>query len=170
MKKIIILIFSGVFAIQIPQIITLKDYYCGKGVIFNKESKYPFVDSKYKESYTPNLNQVRRAEDLFFSKYYEYKKSVLDSFNSNYKLGQKYKESKNVKKKFNKYYRQYAGYIDTNNDSIMYIGLFNFSNKKKASHHFKNWNKILFLGSGEYYEENQEFYLININKNKLIFK
>ncbi len=170
MKKVFILILSGILCAQVPQIIILKDYYCGKGVIFDKEFKYPLADSDYKEPYSPTLNQVKRAESLFFSKYYEYRRGVLNSFKSDYKINPKLREPKNVKKRFFKYYRQYAGYVNNSNDSIIYIGLFNFSNQKKAAHYFEGWDKTLFLGSGKYYEENQEFYLINLTKNKIIFK
>jgi len=170
MKKIFIFIASTIIGIQAPQLISLKEYYSGKGVIFDKNYKYPFIESDYKEPFTPTLKQIKQAEDLLFSDYYEYRTKVLDSFKSNYKLNTKLKEPKKVKNKFFKYYRQYAGYTNNSNDSIIYIGLFNFSNKKKASEYFEGWDKILFLGSGRYYEDNQDCYLINITQKKIIFK
>ncbi|MBA9073171.1 hypothetical protein GGR22_001297 [Flavobacterium gossypii] len=170
MKKALILIASTFIGLQLPQIITLKEYYDGKGVIFDKNYKYPFIESDYKEPFTPTLKQIKQAEDLFFSSYYEYRTKVLDSFKSNHKLDTKLKEPKKVKNKFFKYYRQYAGYTNSSNDSIIYIGLFNFSNQKKANDYFEGWDKILCLGSGKFYQDNQEFYIMNLTQKKIVFK
>jgi hypothetical protein len=171
MKKIIILFtISSIFTIQIPQIVNLREYYCGKGVIFDKNYKYPFFRSNYGEAYTPTLKQLKQSEDILFNDYYNYRLKVLDSFNSNFKIKGKLKEPKNVKKKFYKYYRQYAGYVDTSNDSIIHIGLFNFSNIKEASLYFDGWDRTLFSGSGEYSEKNHESYIINLSTGQIIFK
>lgn len=170
MKTLYGLITGIILVIQVPKMITLKEYYCGFGVIFNKEYKYPFVQSVFKEPFTPTITQLKKAEDLLMMSYYDYKNKVIDSFNSNKKTDIKLKEPKNVKKRFYKYYRQYAGYVNSSNDSIIYIGLFNFSNSKKASIYFEGWDKTLFLGSGEYYENNQESYLINLSKENISFK
>lgn len=170
MKKVILLVSCIVCLNQSSQIITLKEYYCGKGVIFNKEYEYPFKDSKYRQAFTPTLSQIKRAEDIFYLSYYEHRKKILDSFKSNYKISKRFKISKNVKRNYKKYYRQYSGYIDITTDSIIHISLFNFSDEKKASQYFEKWDSKMLLGSGKYYEENQEFYLVNISKEKLVIK
>jgi hypothetical protein len=170
MKTFLSLIISVIIILEAPQIISLKEYYCGKGVIFDKDYKYPFVEDDYDKAITPNRKQIIEAENLMDTHYYEYRKSVLDSFKSNYQLDKKFKNFDNVKKKFFKYYRQYAGYTNKSNDTIIYIGLFNFSNKKKAKKYFEGWDKTLFLGSDGFYKENQEFYLINLTKGKIVFK
>ena len=169
MKTVFSLIFSLLFCLETPQIITLKDYYYGKGAIFNKNYKYPFIKPDYRNGVTPTIKQITQAETLFYSHYYEYRKSVLDSFKSNYRLNTKLKNSQNVKKRFRKYYRQYAGYVNTSNDTIIYIGLLNFANTKKAALYFEDWDTILFLGCGEYYQINQEHYSINLTKKKILF-
>ncbi|SCZ01107.1 hypothetical protein [Flavobacterium caeni] len=165
-KKILFIYF---IFIQTPNIVTIKELYQGKGVIFNESYKFPFKGTNYKEPVTPNLNQIIRSENILYKDYYKYRKSVLDSFRSNYKINSKYLKSKNVQKKFSKFNRQYAGYTNQIGDTIIYIGLFNFNNLKKAENYFENWDTILFLGSGGFYEGNQEFYEINLNQNKIEF-
>jgi hypothetical protein len=168
--RLIYILILGAIAIQSTQLIKLKEYYCGYGVIFGEQYKYPFVNSGYKTSFTPSVKQLENAERVLLSNYYDYKIKVLDSFKSKYKISHKLKDSTKVKKRFFKYYRQYAGYVSTSNDSIIYIGLFNFTNSKRASVYFEGWDRTLFLGSGEFYDRNQEFYLINLSRKSIMFK
>ncbi|ESU24562.1 hypothetical protein FLJC2902T_32020 [Flavobacterium limnosediminis JC2902] len=167
MKTILSIIILLVF--QSPEIIELKDFYDGKGVVFDKDYNFPFRNEKYNKPLSPNLTQIQKAENIFFRDYYSHRKEGLKKFNSHYKLDKKFSNSKIVKKKYNYYYRQYASYLSTENDTIIYIGLFNFSKKRQAKKYFQDWNKTLFLGSGEFYLNNQEFYEINLSKNKIEF-
>ena len=57
MKYLIILIFL-IFSFQSPRIIELKDFYSGKGVIFDASEPYPFKDLDYKKSYTPKVEDI----------------------------------------------------------------------------------------------------------------
>ena len=82
----------------------------------------------------------------------------------------KYKKSENVQKKFNKFNRQYISYINKENDTILYIGLLNFSNKKKAKLHFEEWKEYIYGGVGDFYYENQKFFVVNLSKKKFIYK
>lgn len=160
-----------IFFIQNTEVIKLKDYYSGEGVVFKKNVKYPFVESNYKISYTPTITDINKTEKFLLSHYYEYESNVLDSFNlDKSKIKCKYKNPNNVKKKFYKYNRQYVGYIDKSNDTIIYIGLLNFSNKKQAEHYFDGWKENIFFGFGEFYEKNQKNFRYNLSKDKFVYK
>jgi hypothetical protein len=168
MKKSAILFL--IFFIQNTEVIKLKEYYSGEGVIFNKNVKYPFIEPNYKVSYTPTVADVNKTEKFLMSHYYEYETNVLDSFNlDKSRIKYRYKKPENVKKKFYKYNRQYAGYINKSNDTIIYVGLLNFSNKKNAEH-FEGWKEMIYFGFGVFYEKNQKTYEYNLTKNKFVYK
>tara|TARA_R110002049_G_scaffold225046_1_gene396891 strand:+ start:1003 stop:1533 length:531 start_codon:yes stop_codon:yes gene_type:complete len=174
MKYLITLIFL-IFSFQSSRIIELKDFYSGKGVIFDESEPYPFKDLDYKKPYTPTIEDIKKAENFLFDNYYQYKVKVFRHFNYdenliNKLLKPKYKKAQKVKKKFCKYNRQYAGYINSSNDTIIYIGLLNFSNKKKAEQQFNGWQEKILIGFGDFYEKNQDFYNINISKDEFIYK
>lgn len=163
------LLFS--LLVQPPKIITLNGYYSGKGVIFDKTSNYPFITTDYKKPYTPTIKDITNAENILFDKYYSHRISLLERFGIDKKeIKKKYKSPNKVKKKFYKHYRQYVGYINKNKDTIIYVGLFNFYCKKRAKKYFEGWDKVVFLGSGKYYERNQESYLINLTSKKIVDK
>lgn len=169
MKKIALLFL--IFCTQNTEIIKLKEYYSGEGVIFNNNAKYPFVEPKYKTPYTPTIADVNKTEKFIFDNYYEYETNVLDSFKLNKsKIKCKYKIANNVKKMFYNYNRQYAGYLDKSNDTIIYINLLNFSNKKIAQEYFDGWKENIFFGFGEFYEKNQKNYRYNLSKNQFVYK
>src|SRR5690606_1195587 len=123
-----------------------------------------------KHPYSPTIRDVKNAERIFMEGYFRYQQKILDTFQSNYKLKHALKKPKVVKRKFKNYNRQYAGYVDTSNDTIIYIGLFNFKNKTKAEQYFSQWKKVIFLGSEGFYSKNQEHVQINISKRDFIFK
>lgn len=170
-----IFLFCSVESLQDPKLVRLPEYYEGEGVIFTKNDNYPFRDMDYKEGYTPTIEDIRKAELFLFNNFYTYEVNVLKHFK--YKDEQidkiikpKFKNPKKVIKKFCKYNRQYAGYINKSNDTVLYIGLFNFSKKKKAEEKFFNWKNKIFLGSGDYYQKNQEFYTINLSRGEFVYK
>ncbi|MCC9070171.1 hypothetical protein LNQ49_00940 [Flavobacterium sp. F-65] len=169
MKYIAILLLA--FIIENSTVIKLEDYYNGEGVIFDKSIKYPFVEPNYKKGYTPTMDDIKKTETHLLNNYYEYEANVLDSFNiDKSKFNVKFKKPLNVKKKFLKYNRQYAGFIDKSNDTIIYIGLLNFKNKKLANKYFEGWKENIFFGFDGFYEKNQKTYLYNLSKNKFIYK
>lgn len=182
MKKIriglVILLFLEFtlgFSQEKSKMIELPKFYKGEGVIFNKSAPYPFKKSDYKKPYTPTIEDVKKAENFLFENYYDYELKVLTYFKYDKSLIQKllkskYKEPKKVKKKFCKYNRQYAGYINYSNDTIIYIGLLNFSRIKKAEQRFTGWKDELLMGFGDFYEKNQAFYNINMNKKDFVYR
>ena len=82
----------------------------------------------------------------------------------------KYKNPKNVINKYYKYNRQYAGFINKYNDTIVYVGLLNFENKRKANNYFEGWKENIFFGFDGFYEKNQENFLINLSKKEFVYK
>lgn len=111
------------------------------------------------EPYTPTIYDIRNAELIFYKKY---NINYLNSNHIDY-----YEITVNVRKKYINYYRQYIGMITMNNEKIIFVQLLNFKNKFKAKKYFKNWDKELILGTGNFYEKNCDWYLINISKGIL---
>lgn len=163
--------FFLIIFVQTPDIIKLNDYYSGEGVIFNKDHKYPFVEPDYKTAYTPTIKDIKETENFLFNNYYEYETNVLDSFNLDKSVIKiKFKKRENVKKLFFKYNRQYVGYTNKCNDTIIYVGLLNFSNKKFANKYFEGWKDNIFFGFDGFYQKNQKNYRYNLSKNKFVYK
>ena len=151
--------------------IKLEKYYKGERVIFDESAHYPFVEENYQKSYTPTIAEIETAEKFISKNYYEYKQNMLDSFKiTKYKIDTKYKNPKKVIGKYYKYNRQYAGFINTSGEKIIYIGMFNFANSKKADEYFGQWKEIIFLGNHGFYDNNQDNFLINISRNEFVYK
>lgn len=168
MKYIISILVIILF--QPPKVITLKDYYCGEGVIFDDKSIFEFEKIGYKSLYRPTLEDIIIGENFLFENYFDYEVKMKEYFNHDKsKINNKYKNPDNVKKKFKKYNRQYVACINKDNDTILYIGLINFSNKKKAKIHFEEWKEYIYGGVGDFYYENQKSYIINLSKKEFIY-
>lgn len=146
----------------------LKEFYNAKGIIINDYQKWPFAfaNNNFLKKYPVNIKEAIEAEKFIQTNYYEYKKNQLNHFNSNYNIA-RFENPKNFKKNFKNYNRQYSGFVDQSNDTIIYVGMLNFKNKKKANSYFERWKEILILGSGDWYYANQEYFLYNISKKKL---
>lgn len=153
------------------QIIELKEYYSGQGVIFDASLKYPFSAKNYSKPLTPNIVKIKRAERILSKKYYEYRTNVLDSFNVDKSIiKKKLKTPQNVVNKFYKYNRQYLAYVNKSNDTIITIGLLNFSNKRKAEKYFSDWKKTVQFGFHGFYKDNQEWFSINVTQNDFVYE
>ena len=167
--KTIILILSAI-CLQIS-VINLKHWFKGEGVIFDKTENFPFRDENYAQAYSPTIDDVQKAEKIISEGYFQYRENVLDSFNSKkYRTNPKYRNPEKVIQKFYKYNRQYAGYINTKGDKIIYVGMFNFANKRKAQIAFEKWKEIIFLGSEGFYVDNQEYFEVNIDRKDFVYK
>lgn len=168
-KKVFFILIISI--IQNTEIVKLKDYFSGEGVIFNKNVKYPFVETDYLSSYTPKIEDIVKAENFLMNNYYEYETNVLDSFKlDKIKINVKYKNPRLVRKKFYKYNRQYIGFINKSNDTIIHVILLNFSNKNKANENFSGWRENIVFGFGEFYEMNQKNYRFNLSKKKFEYR
>jgi hypothetical protein len=171
----VIILLCSFESLQNPKLIKLPEYYEGEGVIFTEDDNYPFRDVDYKEGYTPSIEDIRKAEFFLFDNYYDYEVNVLKHFKYkdeqiNKIINTKFKNPGKVIKKFCRYNRQYAGYISTSNDTIVFIGLLNFSKEKKAEQNFPNWKNEVLVGFGDYYQKNQKFYNINLSKEEFVYK
>lgn len=174
MKKflLIILIFQLSFlSLKSQEIIQLKNYYKGFGVIFDETffNKSSFTDRNYLTFYRPELNYIIEAEKLIQTDYYRYKVDLNNYFGyKDIKTNPKLKKSNYIKRKFNKYYRQYYGYIDKKNDTIIVIQLLNFRHKKKSEKLFKQWDSKPIFGSGDWFYKNQYLLFINLSKDFIL--
>ena len=149
----------------------MNELYAGEGVIFDASVKYPFTEKNYKEPLNPNILEIKRAEKILSEKYYEYRTTILDSFNTDKSIiRKKLKVPKNVVKRFYKFNRQYIGYMNNSNDTIITIGLLNFANKRRAEKYFPDWKKTVQFGFHGFYENNQEWISINITENEFVYK
>jgi len=169
MKLAISIILLAVFGKF--QVITLKKYYNGQGVIFDETAHYPWIERDYVKPYKPSIEDIKKAEKFLSENYYSYEQNILDSFQiTKHKISLEFKNPKNVIKKFQKYNRQYAGFINSSKDTIIYIGLLNFANKKKAEEYFDGWKEIIMLGSDGFYDKNQDSFLINQTKTSFVYR
>lgn len=169
------LFLSFLMLVYSPIVITITDYYCGEGVIFDDTTRIPFAIDDYYKSYTPTTSDIIKAEKILFENYYSYRTNVLKHFKYDEVLikkylKEKYKNPKNVKKKYKHYNRQYLGYITNTNDTIVYIGLLNFKNKKKAEEHFQNWKERIIVGFGDFSNKNIDFYNVNLTKKDFVYR
>ena len=159
-------IFCILICLSTTTIIKL-NYYCGEGVIFSKEHRNTSLS--YSDiPFTPSLNQVKRAEKIMHENYYDFQVKWFDSLNVQSKLDVINNKPATFIKHFRKYNRQYTGYCDESKDSIIYIGLLNFSNKKKSELYFSSWKEMIVFGAGEFYEKNFRFCKINLTKEKIV--
>lgn len=151
-----------------PEIITLNEFYSGKGAVFGEHTPFPFRGHDYSKSITPYINQIKRSENILFDDYYNYRIKLFKDLNKKTSLiKKKYKKSICVRKKYYDYYRQYAGYIDKNNDTIIFIRLMNFSDTAISNDCFSDWDKIISSWSGDPCQSNEEHFYINLSQNKI---
>lgn len=161
MNKLILpllILFIPLIGFSQSKIISLEEYYSGKGVIFNKEYMSLLEIKDLKKAYTPTIDDVKKVETIFLNKYNsERGKQNLTKVN-------------NPKKHFCKYNRQYLGYIDSNGDTIVIVNMLNFKNKSKAKKNFENWESEFIVAFGKYYEKNKFLFKVNLNKSTLNLK
>lgn len=169
MKCFILLMIAMLF--QQPQVINLKEYYCGEGVIFDGKVSFPFKITNFNKNHTPTLDEIKKGENFLFKNYYEYETNILGHFKlDKSSIKNKLKKPENVQKKFKTYNRQYISYINNENETILCLVLLNFSNKKDAGIYFEGWKESILIGTGDFYYENQKIYIINLTKNKFIYE
>ena len=47
---------------QQPQVINLKEYYCGEGVIFDGKVAFPFKITNFNKNHTPTLDEIKKGK------------------------------------------------------------------------------------------------------------
>jgi hypothetical protein len=164
MKNVLIIIPCLIFiqlscsTVNCPQssgfeIISLKNYYRGKGAIIPKEYEY-YNFKGVSIRFTPTLEQIIKAEAILKDSlmYLCKKYSVTDDYRECYNY---YKET------YKKYYRFYVGFIDDHNQTIIDINLFNYSSYESRNR-LSGWECDFIFGGGEFWESNTWSAQINI--------
>ena len=95
-------------------VIFLPDYYKQKGIVFTKEYDLKIDLGNIKERFTPSVDEIKKAEDIFFRDYPTVTKQTIDT-----------------KKYFCNYLRQYVGYIDSSGNKNLMMQLIDNSKPKK---------------------------------------
>jgi hypothetical protein len=154
-----------------PEVIKLPKFYKGEGVIFTKYQNNSSLSFSEKETaFKPNLNQITRAEEIFIKKYPYYRKMIREQHQLTGKFDVVSDNPSKIKKHFERFNRQYSGYVDSKNDSIIFIGMLNFKDSKNADFHFETWKEKIIFGSGKFYQKNHRFYYINLRTSNFLIK
>ena len=124
--------------------INLKEYYSESGIIFNKEYAISSLLKNIKYRYSPDIEDVKKAEDKFFMSL-----KAINSTNN-----------------YSKWVRQYVGYIDKNENKNIVISFINNSQPRKVVRLLgKNWKwDYVEMLSDEFYKINY-YYVVNIDIN-----
>jgi len=132
---------------------TNQDFFKGKAIIFNKNYKPPIKLPSNIERFSPSDEEIILTESL-----------IANRYDKDINWG---KETKNVKKKYWKYNRQYLGYIDSQGNKKIVINLLNFKCRKKAQEKFEGWKNGFVIGFGEYYEKNSLRLVADLTSKKI---
>lgn len=95
-------------------VISLPDYYKQKGIVFTEAYDLKIDLGKIKKRFTPSIDEIKKAEDIFFRDYATVTKQRIDT-----------------KKYFCNYLRQYVGYIDSIGNKNLMMQLIDNSKPKK---------------------------------------
>lgn len=145
-----------------PDVICIKGYYEGYGVIF-PSGFIPEIQSNEnvgKGRFSPSIKQIKRAEEILFEQYNKVHSEDTRVIN--------FSPIKDVEKHFNKWYRQYIGYVAENGNLLLEVQLLNFSKKRKAERNFEGWEEKYFVGADGFYSKNLLRFKVNLNEGKLI--
>jgi hypothetical protein len=165
MNFILVLILAVVVQFQI---VKMKTYYKGEGVIFDNTVRYPLKHDDFLNGYTPEIEDVVEAEKMFSTGYYQYRKAVAARFpNIRYVVSDRFKDPRAVIKKYYQYNRQYAGFINKSNDTIIYLSAMNFAKREQAEKDFAGWKEKVVIDAVT--NENDQLNLeVNITKNTIV--
>lgn len=138
----------------------------------NFVSLTPNEDAKY--VILSNIDIIR-AEIIADSLYQSFLQRIYDRYSVNGDLTisqidswEKTIKKANYFKEFKNFARQYAGFIDSNNDRLVAIYLLDFSKKKYRTNYFSDWHENLTIGFGEFYEKHTRLFIVNIDKNMIL--
>ncbi|WP_321516864.1 hypothetical protein [Marinifilum fragile] len=127
------------------------------GYIFPENYHGHIVDKKNK-TFTLSKIEVLKIESILLNQYNLIHKSDSRVI--------KYKRKKNVGKYLRKFDRQYLGFINESGEKSAAIILANRHGKGK--YYFECFERVMTFGFGEFYEKNQRYFVINLDKEKLI--
>ena len=121
-------------------IVEYKQFSNGQGVILDKDYNPKIRLPDLKERFTPSDIMILKAEEML---HLEYQKALR------------------------KFHRQYIGYINDRNDSILLVQFLRIVSQSKMKEYFPNWKNEYIVGFGRFYEENTNRYIINFNQNRI---
>jgi len=159
----ILLFCNGIFSQQITDTITiikLPEYYKGHGIIFSDKYIPPVKKIQSSKRFNPIKEEIQQAEKILIT---NYNKSLRNNPHRCYNCT----PTKNVKKKFKYWNRQYLGYVDANGHRIIWIKLLKFRSKRKEKKYFANWKNGFVFGFGDFYEKNTDSFSVNITLGTL---
>lgn len=105
------------------EVISLPDYYNQKGIVFTEHYNLKVDLGDIKGRYSPSMNEIRKAEEIFFRDYATFTKQHIDP-----------------KKYFCNYVRQYIGYLDSNGSKILSMQLIDNSKPRRMNRILgRNW-------------------------------
>ena len=161
MKKSFLIILSLITCISLhsQNLSLVKFKICGnaiEGIIFPNTYIYNghLVFDECKSRFTPTLLEVKHAEIFLMSN--NSKIEYID-------MGSLYKP-RDLHKILKTFRRQYVGYINNSEDSIIVIHALNFKERgsKKA---FDDWGKNYIIAYDGFYENNMVTFSINLTKH-----
>ncbi len=76
-------------------------------------------------------------------------------------------EPRKLKKKLKCYNRQYLGFVNRQNDHIIFVQFLNFKNKRKAEAEFVGWKEQIIIGFGKFYEANTLRVTVNLSRKEV---
>jgi len=138
-----------------------KEFYRGKGIIFNSDYEPHIKIEEGAKQFTPSSDNIKMAEAFLVGNLFDVEYN--DALNGVY-------EPSKLKERFSKYNRQYIGYITKNLDSVVIVHLLNFGNKRKAAANFEDWENDYLVGFGKFYEKNVVTFLVNLTTRSVSFK
>ena len=135
-------------------VITLPDYYKQKGIVFTEAYDLKIDIGNIKKRFTPSIDEIKKAEDIFFRDYAVVTKQNIDT-----------------KKYFYNYLRQYVGYIDCfgNKNLMMQI----IDNSKPGKMHRilgKNWEKRYMVYLSDKSPFSYIVLTVDLNKEQILKK
>lgn len=156
-KVITVIILSFVFSItinaqqQYVKLVNLSKYKNIQGVIFQGESQKTWSNKKMQGMFSPELNDLIKAEDIIIDICSDTKKAHYVCS----KIGE-----------FKFYKRQYIGRLNSSKEKILEIQFLNFKNKK-AREFFNDWDKNYIIASGDLFYDNSFLIYINLNTGEI---
>lgn len=136
------------------------EYYDGYGVVFPTSYSPSFLRKSFKKAVLLTGCDIERTEEIISSQ-------LVESLSKQPNLDWVFSET--PKEFFWNYNRQYYGYENFSNDTIIVVNLLNFNKRRRAEKLFSEWKSEFIVGSGIIYERNMMTLKINNTKEKIIF-
>lgn len=141
----------------ITQIRVQTQYYNNYGIILDDTINLPFKHN-YKSFYIATKDDVLKAELIFKENIKNYLSAIV---------GIKKGKISRIVRKYKHYNRQYLGFIAKDDKKYILMIMLHFKNSRIEKEYFPDWEYKYFLGCGEFYENNTNIYIINMDDSNL---